>query len=235
MKHPTPEEWIEYLYPENPPFPALEVHLEECEICREQLKQWRSVKSSLDSWQLPKRRLQSRTFWGQRLRWAAAAVIFLSLGFYAHYWAAPASPNLQSLASSIEPMVLQSVQDSLNRQFREQWRSDLQIIQSQMDRQQVEFQQLVLTALRQSSTQTKRALSGILSAYQQERQQWAQALQTLQIQRESDQELFHHNLARLAVATGQEIQQAKAGIRALATTAQFDPEAADLPETINPQ
>lgn len=230
MKHPAPEEWMPYLYQETSDISGLEAHLSECEACRQQLRQWQALKASLDSWRLPKRPNQSRSFWSARWRWAAAAILFLSMGFLANDLVKPGPrTDLQSLAAALEPIVHQSVQDSIGQQLREEWQSDLQFLQARLDLQQLEFQQLVLSAMGQSTAQTKRALGGVLAAYQEERQQWVQTLQALQLQRASDQQYFQNNLARLAVATGQEIQRANAGIRALAASVPFGSESDHLP------
>lgn len=79
--HPSSEEWMSFLYGETAPVrhTELHAHLQQCAACREQVGTWRGSMTALDAWPLP--RPVTRTFAQPALRWAAAAVVVLGLGF----------------------------------------------------------------------------------------------------------------------------------------------------------
>lgn len=85
MNHPNPEQWADYLYREVnlATRSQLNAHLAQCESCRRQLQDWQSVQQRLDSWKRPAavRSQRNITDFPRLLRWAAAALIALSLGF----------------------------------------------------------------------------------------------------------------------------------------------------------
>ncbi len=82
MNHPTKEALMALLYDELPSTEKAEItqHVSACAICRAQVAEWQNVKKTLNSWKLytaPKRFvLSTRT-----LKWAAAAVLMLAIGF----------------------------------------------------------------------------------------------------------------------------------------------------------
>ncbi len=82
MNHPKPEEFVPYLYGESTPDARrhLKAHLKACAECREQVESWRRSVNRLDAWQLPRTRTPIELF-GPVLKWAAAAVLLLGLGF----------------------------------------------------------------------------------------------------------------------------------------------------------
>jgi hypothetical protein len=75
MKHPTREEWMSFLYDEEPTDnrAALQSHLEACAECSARLQTWQSATRELDNWRLPSRRKVVRR--GTFVRWAAAAAV----------------------------------------------------------------------------------------------------------------------------------------------------------------
>ncbi|MCL4180104.1 MAG: zf-HC2 domain-containing protein [Verrucomicrobia bacterium] len=85
MKHPNPQEWVAYLYREvdSQTRSRLEDHLAHCESCRTQIEQWRRAQQHLDSWQLPQRAVNPPALrpYPVLVRWAAAAILMLALGF----------------------------------------------------------------------------------------------------------------------------------------------------------
>jgi len=81
MKHPAPEQWMDWLYQELPPeqHHELEAHLAMCADCRQQVDAWRQTMGALDEWQVPAP-ARARTRVPMLVRWAAAAVIVLGIG-----------------------------------------------------------------------------------------------------------------------------------------------------------
>jgi hypothetical protein len=82
MKHPDSAEWMEFLYEDPSPERKrkLTEHLSRCPTCRLQVDAWRAAMASLENWQAPVISKTSRS-WFSSLKWAAAAVILLALGF----------------------------------------------------------------------------------------------------------------------------------------------------------
>jgi len=82
MNHPKGEEWVQYLYNEIKPDlrRQLDVHLQGCAECRDEIQNWKRSLRRLDTWKLPRMTppLEALTPF---LKWAAAAMLVLGLGF----------------------------------------------------------------------------------------------------------------------------------------------------------
>ncbi len=80
--HPKREDWVQYLYGEIKPDlrRQLEGHLRDCAECHEELQSWKRSLRRLDAWRLPRTSLRWEVFI-PFLKWAAAAVVVLGLGF----------------------------------------------------------------------------------------------------------------------------------------------------------
>src|SRR5690349_21374053 len=89
--HPAREEWISLLYGEtgSEEKALLETHLAECSECRDQYDAWIATQDKLDSWCVPFRPSFSRSV--PKLRWMAAAALFLILGIALGRMIAPQS------------------------------------------------------------------------------------------------------------------------------------------------
>ena len=82
MNHPKREDWVPYLYGEAKPDVRrqLKEHLEGCAECRDELQNWKRSLRQLDAWKLPRTNTRLEAF-TPFLKWAAAAIIVLGLGF----------------------------------------------------------------------------------------------------------------------------------------------------------
>jgi anti-sigma factor RsiW len=82
MNHPEREDLVQYLYGEIRPDlrRQLEGHLEGCADCREELQGWKRSLRQLDAWKLPRAHAPLEAF-VPFLKWAAAALLVLGLGF----------------------------------------------------------------------------------------------------------------------------------------------------------
>lgn len=82
MKHPTPEQWMDWLYHELEPeqHHELEAHLAMCEDCRQHVETWRQTLGALDEWKVEAPKPAPRKVVPLFVRWAAAAAIVLGLG-----------------------------------------------------------------------------------------------------------------------------------------------------------
>ena len=93
--HPTPEEWMEYLYGEmdSPERKSLEFHLKSCAPCRDKQGEFSGTMDSLDAWRVEVREKHSLASGRQRFqtvtKWAAAAALLLTTGFAAARFSHP--------------------------------------------------------------------------------------------------------------------------------------------------
>ena len=81
MKHPSPEEWMDYIYGElpKPQRADLAAHLKSCPSCAAQVARWGEVQERLDEWQLPETKQSWRI--PAPVKWAmAAAFLIAALG-----------------------------------------------------------------------------------------------------------------------------------------------------------
>lgn len=86
MKHPTQEQWMDYLYGESPAPERAELaaHLQSCSACAAQVARWNSIRDRLDDWKLPD--AVKRAAWRipAGVKWAMAAAFMiaaLGIGF----------------------------------------------------------------------------------------------------------------------------------------------------------
>jgi hypothetical protein len=111
MKHPSHEQWMDYLYAETPTEARAELdrHLEVCPDCQANVAEFRSSMQALDEWKLPEAPPQSKALPARRhWHWAAAAVLVLGVGFGLGRWAAP-PPDLAALRAQLEPQLRQQL------------------------------------------------------------------------------------------------------------------------------
>jgi hypothetical protein len=82
MNHPTQEDWMAFLYAEDPPERRTELHshLQKCPECARRLNDWRHSMTLLDSWPASAGRRITVNSW-PLLKWAAAAALMLGIGF----------------------------------------------------------------------------------------------------------------------------------------------------------
>ncbi len=126
--HPSPELWAEYLYDEAAPAcrARLEAHLRDCPDCQRQLAQWQETRAALDAWQLPSpRSARPRATAREAVRWAAAALLVLGLGWGGGRLAAPAPPDLGALRAA----VAEELRPALGREFQARLDTALQAVE----------------------------------------------------------------------------------------------------------
>jgi hypothetical protein len=100
--HPTPEEWMAFLYGEDSPARHTELgaHLHECADCRRHVQTWRGSMAALDTWTMPRTRQRSK-FTAPVVRWAAAAAVVLGLGIGFGRLSSSANADLGRLAAQL--------------------------------------------------------------------------------------------------------------------------------------
>jgi hypothetical protein len=112
MKHPDQEQWVAYLYRETDPSARAELkaHLATCDTCRAQLDQWQRVQQHLNAWELPQpaSRPQKMLAFPGLVRWTAAALITIALGF---------GLGRASLSDDASPEAIAALRDQLNSEL----------------------------------------------------------------------------------------------------------------------
>lgn len=145
MDHPHPENLIEFLYGELAPAPQAEVawHLEMCEECRSQLASWGQVRDQLQTWELPRSVATRRGRFSptRELRWAAAAVVLLGVGFGLARLSSPGPPDLAQMRAEITRELRGEITQQLTADFSK-FASD------QLAQQQI-YQRAIADAVRQ--------------------------------------------------------------------------------------
>jgi hypothetical protein len=222
MKHPTPEEWMEYLYQETPS-PARTVltqHLRECESCRAQMTAWRGVGQALHEWKVAPQRSAR---WSEQtwLKWAAAAVIVLGLGLLSGRVMNPGRTDLKALQAELR----QQLRAELQADWQAAFQAARQDLAAQMRQQnQAEWNRVSSALAASTDEQTRHLLAEFLTEYEDQRQQEyntvISALRRLETQRVQDNTVLRADLETLAVTAAAEFQQARNQIGQLATFTQ---------------
>ena len=117
MNHPKREDWVPYLYGEAKPDlrRQLSEHLEGCAECREELQNWKHSLQRLDAWKLPRTNTRLNAF-TPFLKWAAAALLVLGLGFgFGRLTARQA--DLEQVRARIEPEIRREFAEMLRREI----------------------------------------------------------------------------------------------------------------------
>src|SRR4051794_85399 len=114
MSHPSDQQLMEFLYDESDPAQRAEVsaHLAGCDECQRRVESWREARAMLQSWKLPEAPPQPIAHparW-QPMRYAAAALVFLAIGFGLARWSTP-----RASSSSVDPAVLEGLRAELKR------------------------------------------------------------------------------------------------------------------------
>jgi len=123
MNHPTPEEWMSYLYAEasSKDQARFAAHLRNCHVCASQLNQWRAATNHLDAWRNADFSRQKRStlkhsaafpkhtpspFARPIIQWAAAALILVGVFLGGRLGS---TVDTQKLRTEIEPEIRRQV------------------------------------------------------------------------------------------------------------------------------
>jgi hypothetical protein len=122
MKHPSEQQWMDFLYKElsAPEEAETEAHLAKCPICAKQLESRRATMKTLDTWSIPAFPKQRPARITSPWRWvAAAAVVMLTTGFAVGRLSS-SRPDLKQIQASISEPLRQSIKQELEQQFKAQ-------------------------------------------------------------------------------------------------------------------
>lgn len=116
MKHPAETEWMDYIYNEAAPARRreLKAHLRDCPECQSRVGGWQSVGRALDR-SAPRGRAWN-TLLPAKLKWAAAAVLAIGLGYASGR--ASASANAKAIEASFGERVRAAVEVGLRESYR---------------------------------------------------------------------------------------------------------------------
>jgi len=223
MKHPSSEEWMDYLYGETPAArrTALKAHLADCVECRGQVDHWRGAMKALDEWRLPSGGRRRR---GGVLRtvgrWAVAAVLLMALGYGVGQVTALGRPDRERLRQELEAGLRVSLGDEIRAEVREELSRDVRAalaegygqIKDELLRQyQSDLNEFAVQTLTASNARMNRLLTELilsLNEVQQQNRQWLMAaLGQIETKREEEDIRLRSGLHRLAVQMGDELER----------------------------
>jgi hypothetical protein len=121
MNHPTPEQWVPYVYGETSRTARrqLSAHLSECPQCRQEVDTWKRNLHRLDAWKLPAARATLRAGFLPALRWATAAAVLLMMGILIGRASAP-KVDTEKFRAAITPEIRRELQGELAQLAREE-------------------------------------------------------------------------------------------------------------------
>lgn len=135
MNHPTPEQWMAYLYDEASETSKVDLdkHLTVCPQCREQVDGWRQTQLWLGENEVPAERVRIYSMFSS-LKWAAAALFALGLGLGLGYWGGATvfgAPSQEQWAESLRQSLVPQIRAELRREMerdmalaRAQWTNE---------------------------------------------------------------------------------------------------------------
>lgn len=211
--HPTPEDWMSFLYGEDVPARHIELdaHLRDCAQCRQQVQQWRGSMSALDTWSVPQAR--RRVFARPAVQWAAAAAIVLGLGIALGRMSSSAAPDLAQLKAE-----LRTEMDAKLTAAREHFAQAMQ-------QQQTELAQAVHAAAADTATEeTEQLFEKYVKALEERRESdrasYLATLQQIDQRRQNDVASLRQDVATLAVNADDSLSQTREQLLQLAEATQ---------------
>lgn len=211
--HPTPDEWMSFLYGEDAPVRHLELdsHLRDCAQCRQQVQQWRGSMHALDAWKVQpvRRRVLARPV----AQWAAAAAVVLGLGFGLGRVTSTSVPDLAQIKAELR-VEMEGRLTAAHEQFA-------RVLQQQ----QIEFAQAVHAAAADTATEETqqlfenyaKALEGRLES---DRAGYLAAFKQIDERRKNDVESLRQDVATLAVNADDGFTRTQEQLLQLAAAAQ---------------
>ncbi len=165
MNHPTKEDLISFLYDETSPEKKSELnaHLQTCADCRAQISEWQKIKGELGAWKIPATAKRPFIF-AKAMKWAAAAVFMLTVGFAFGRFHAP-QVDAKKLQDEIEARLEQNVQQKIKTAREAQRKEFIAMLRDVEEQRLSDYSQLrkdletVAVVADQKLTTTERALN----------------------------------------------------------------------------
>ena len=195
QKHPTEQEWMEYLYNEmgSPQKSVLEAHLKGCPPCREKREGLQGTQRSLDQWEVvvpPKHQLTAT--WQPVVKWAAAAVLLVSTAFATGRMSRP-PVDLEALQAQIAKPLEEKVQ--------QQSAAAQRAFTAAEEKSRAELRALADKAMAEAAANAKQLeeLVAKLAALKEQENTWAAAFEDIHQQRMADYLKIRADLERVAL------------------------------------
>ncbi|MDX1951679.1 MAG: hypothetical protein SFY81_05815 [Verrucomicrobiota bacterium] len=188
MNHPSPEEWIDFLYEEIDEKTAnrLKKHLHDCSQCRAQLNQWEQSRALLNRWKIEvPHRPASLPAW---MQWAAAVLILFSVGYFSGKEVHSAANQEQRLAKNVKAEIQAQLAIALQA-AEAQWKQDV-------SRQ---FEHALLRIEQNAKQETAAVLAAAEKAHGEETSKIYSIIATLEQQRIADLSLLRKELETVAL------------------------------------
>ena len=238
--HPDQDEWMDYLYGETTADQrrTLRSHLEECLQCQSDVAGWQDSMKALDGWQLgDKGKTVSRIglYAGSILRWTAAAVLMIGLGFVAARLFAPGTPDIEqlradletSLKATLEPQIRQNLTEEMNAQWQAVLVESYGRLKDELSRQlRADMNEYALQTLGVCSAATNKLLTELIVAIdttqQRDRHRIADVFEQIEKDRLRDRNVLGKGLATLAVRTEDQLVRTRNDMAKLLFNANTD-------------
>lgn len=230
MKHPTDEQWMEFLYEEVSPEEARQMqgHIDACEVCRQRTAGWQSTMKQLDEWKVEApARTRYLTTWGG-WKWAAAACLILTSAFAAGRLS---GPNVD--VAAIREEISKPLQETIEARVRERLEVEVAAateramanVREQMKAQiatnlEIASRQASAEAMAANEKQLQHLTTSLASLREEDRKTLAAAFQQLEAQRIADIRNLRQELETVAVLTDRSLRSAQRQLVQLASYTQ---------------
>ncbi|MDB6039868.1 MAG: hypothetical protein JWM99_3709 [Verrucomicrobiales bacterium] len=222
LTHPSPEQWMEYLYDEVSPNQrqTLSVHAETCELCSARLANWERARALLDkdgNSTTTIRKMRSSGF----LKWAAAFAI-LACGIYGTVKGTVNAHQIADLRNSVAQSVRSTLESEIKSKLAAQQTETMESLRTEL----AKIREDAAIAWRTSDRQLLDSIAAITSDTRaKDREFLISALQQLEEKRSNELAALRKELETVAVLTEANFKKAQQQIVQLAS---FSDEATPL-------
>ena len=221
--HPTPEEWMEYLYGEmdSPQRKSLETHLKACAPCRDKKIEFGGTMDSLDAWRVEVREKHSLASGRQRFqtvtKWAAAAALLVTTGFAAARFSHPPI-DAAALQSKITESVKAEIQAPIEERIEQEMRARLETeVAARMQEVALRTQSEALLAARD---QMEEVAAQLATLREEDRKRIMNALKAFETQWVTELRKTRQDLERVALYSDHSFRQTQQQLVQLASFSQ---------------
>jgi hypothetical protein len=214
LTHPSPGEWMEYLYDEvsSKQRAVLSAHAKTCEVCKAKLAEWESARTILNKDLPPVATIRDMPVSGF-LKWAAALAILAS-GIYGSVKATVNAHQIAELRSSVEQSVRASLEPEIKSKFAAQQSETIENLRSEL----AKIRENAATISRASNRELLDSITEITSdTRSKDREFLISALQQLEEKRSSEMAALRKELETVAVLTEANFKKAQQQIVQLAS------------------
>ena len=223
QKHPTDEQWMDYLYDEMPSSgrTVLEAHVSGCPPCQQKREGFRGARQSLDEWRLetPAAKHQLTMSWQPVVKWAAAAVLLVSTAFATGRISRPAL-DIEALQAQISKPIEERVRQQVAAASEQALAAAEEKLRAQLA---ARFKEVADKALEEAAANTRKQLEELEVALEaireHDKSMFAAALEQFEAERMAHYLKFRADLERVAMFT-----QNVAQLASLSAEAELEPQ-----------